>query len=105
MEMVKHFQSSQYSKFATFLQDLNNKLEMKLDADKHQIFLQVGLNNLGIKVSYKVILSLFMGMIKHSQSTKSNNFTLSLQYVKEEVMNAVLHADKNQNFYKLDYYF
>ena len=40
-----------------------------LDADKHQSFLQVDFNALGIKVSYNVILSLLMGMIKHSQST------------------------------------
>ena len=34
---------------------------------------------LGIKVSYKVIL----GMIKHSQSTRSNKFAISLRYLKK----------------------
>ena len=34
------------------------------------------------KVSYKVILSLLMGMIKHSQSTQSKKFSISLQYLK-----------------------
>ena len=49
------------------------------------------------KVSYKVILSLLMGMIKHSQSTQSNKFAVYLQYLKKEVRNGVhfLHADKH----------
>ena len=49
-----------------------------LHTDKHQSFLQVDFNTLGIKVSYKVILSFLMGMIKHSQSTQSNKFSISL---------------------------
>ena len=55
-------------------------------------------NTLGIIVSYKVILSLLMDMIKHSQSTESNKFTVSLQYLKKEVRNGVhfLHANKHQ---------
>ena len=40
-----------------------------LHADKHQSFLQVDFITLGLKVSYKVILSLLMGIMKHSQST------------------------------------
>ena len=42
--------------------------------DKHQSFLQVDFNTLSIKDNYKVILSLLLGMIKHSQSTQSNRF-------------------------------
>ena len=70
--------------------------------DKHQRFLQVDFNTLGIKVSYKVILSLLMGMIKYSQNTRRNKFAISLQYLKKEVRNRVhfLHADKHQSFYK-----
>ena len=69
-----------------------------------QINIKVSYNlisTLGTKVSYKVILSLLMGIIKHSQSTKSNKFAISLQYLKKEVRDGfhVLHADK-QNFYK-----
>ena len=60
-----------------------------LHADKHQSFLQVDLNTLGIKVSYKVILSLLMGMIKHSKSTQSNKFAMSLQYLKKQARNGV----------------
>ena len=71
-----------------------------LHADTHQSFLQVEFNHLGIKVSYKVILSLWMGMIKHSQSTQSKEFAI---YLKKEVRDGVhfLHADKHQSFYKL----
>ena len=75
--MVKHSQSSQNSKFAMSLQYLKKKLQLNLiflHADKHQSFLEVDFNTLGIKISYKVILSLLMGMIKHSQSTQSNKF-------------------------------
>ena len=60
-------------------------------------------NTLGIKVSCKVILSLLMGMIKHSQNSQSNKqFAISFQYLKKEVMNGVvfLHADKPQHFCK-----
>ena len=53
-----------------------------LDADKHQSFLQVDFYTLVIKISCKVILSLLMGMIKHSQSTQSNIFEVFLQHLK-----------------------
>ena len=56
-----------------------------LHVDKHQNFLQVDFNTLGIKVSYKVILSLLLGMIKRSQSTQSNKFAISLQYLKKKL--------------------
>ena len=82
MVTVKHSQSSQNSKFAMSLQYLKKEVRDEvdfLDADKHQSFLQVDFNTLGITVSYKVILSLWMGMINHSQSTQSNKFAISLQ--------------------------
>ena len=71
--------------------------------DKHQSFLQVDFNTLGIKDAYKVILSLLLGMIKHSQSTQGNRFQISLQYLKKEDMKGVhvLHAAEHQSFYKL----
>ena len=71
------------------LQHLNNiwkKAKDEVDflyADKHESFLQVDFNTLGIKVSYKVILSLLMGMNKHSQTTQSSKFATSLQYLKK----------------------
>ena len=81
MVMIKHSQSSQNSNFAVSLQYLKKEVRDDVDflhADKHQSFLQVGLNNLSFKVSYKVILSLLMGMIKYSQSSQSNKFSISL---------------------------
>ena len=56
-----------------------------LHADKHQSFLQADFNSLRIKVSYNVILSLLMGMIKHSQSTQSSKFAICLQYLKKKL--------------------
>ena len=84
MGMFIHPQSSQNSKFAMSLQYLKKEVKDEVDflhVDKHQSFLQVDFNTLGIKVSYKEILSLLMVMIKHSQSTQSNKFAISLQYL------------------------
>ena len=59
--------------------------------------------SLGIKDAYKVLLSFLLGMIKHFQSTQSNKFAISLQYLKKEVRKEVnfLHADEHQSLYKL----
>ena len=46
---------------------------------------EVVFNTLGINVSYKVIRSLLIGMTKHYQSTQSNKFAISLQYLKKEI--------------------
>ena len=92
MVMVKHSQSSQNSKFAMSKQYLKKEARDKVDflhADKRQSFLQVDFSTLGIRVSYKVLLSLLMGMIKHSKSTQRNKFAISLQYLKKEVRNGV----------------
>ena len=84
MGIVKHSQSSQNSKFTMSLQYLKKEVRDEVDflhVDKHQSFLQIDFNNLGIKDAYKLILSLLLGMIKHSQSTQSyrlaNIFTMS----------------------------
>ena len=56
-----------------FLQYLKKETRYEVDflhVGKHQSFRQVDFNTLGIKVSYKAILSLLMGMIKHSQVLK-----------------------------------
>ena len=78
--MVKHSQSSQNSKFVMSLQCHKKEVRDEVDflhADKHQSFLQVDFNTLGIKDSYKLILSLLMCMIKDLQSTQSNKFAIS----------------------------
>ena len=77
MGIVKHFQSSPNIKFTMPLQYLKKEVRDEVDflhVDKHQSFLQIDFNTLGIKDAYKVILSLLLGMIKHSQSTQSNRF-------------------------------
>ena len=77
--MIKHSQSSQSSKFAMSLKYRKKEMRHEVDfthVDKHQSFVLVEFNTLAIKVSYKVILSLLMDMIKHSQSTQSNKFPL-----------------------------
>ena len=59
MDMVKHFQSSQNSKFTTSVQYLKKEDSDDVDflhADKYQSGLQVDFNTLGIKAGYKVIL-------------------------------------------------
>ena len=81
-----HPPTSQNSKFAMPLQYLEKEVRDKVDflhGDKHQSFLQVDFNTLTIKASYNVILSLLIGMFKHSKSTQSNKFSISLQYLKE----------------------
>ena len=65
--------SSQYLE-----KEVRDKVDF-LHVDKYQSFLQVDFNTLGTKVSCKVILSLLLGMIKHSQSSQSNKFSISLQ--------------------------
>ena len=79
MGMVKHTQSSQSSKFAMSLKYIKKEVRDEVEflhADKHQSFLQVDFNTLGIKVSYKMISSLLMDTIKHCQSTQSNKFAI-----------------------------
>ena len=79
MGMIKHSQ-----RFKNLKKEIRDEVDF-LHEDKHQNLLQVDFNTLGIKVSYKVILSLLMGMIKHSQSSQINRFALFLQYFKKEV--------------------
>ena len=73
-------QNSQNRKLAMFLQYLAKHVRvMEIDifhADKYQSFLQVDSNALIIKVFLMVILSLLIGMMKHSQITQSNKFAI-----------------------------
>ena len=63
--------------------------------------LQLDFNTIGIKISYEVILSLLMGMIKHFQGTQSDKFAISLQNLKREVRARVHFSNANkQSFYK-----
>ena len=59
MEMVKHFQSFQNSKFTLSVQYLKKEVRDEvnfLHADKYQSHLQIDFNTLGTKIGYKVIL-------------------------------------------------
>ena len=86
MEMVKHSQSSEYSKFAMSLQYPKREVREEVDfLHTDQNFPQVNFTSLSIKVFYKVILSLLMDVIKHYQSTQSNRLSIALQYLKNEV--------------------
>ena len=61
--------------FAMPKEEVSDEVDF-LHPDKHQSFLRVDFNTLGIKV-----MSLLIDMIKHSQSTQSNKFAISLQYL------------------------
>ena len=77
MGIVKHSQSSQNSKFTMSLQYFKKEIRDKVDflhVDKHQSFLRFDFKTLGINDANKLILSLLLDMIKHSQSTQSNRF-------------------------------
>ena len=87
------------------LQYLKKEVRDEVDflyVDKHQSSLQVDFNTLDIQGSYKVILSLLLGIIKYSQYAQSNKLPIFSQYLKKEVRIGVyfLHADKHQSFYK-----
>ena len=108
MGMVKNSQSSLNSNFALSLKCLKQEVSDNVDflnADKHQSYLQVDFNTMGIAGRYKVIITLLMSMIKHSESTQSNKFAISLRYFKKEVSDRVYFLDtvKHQNVYYLDY--
>ena len=60
-----------------------------LPADKHKHFLQS-------------ILSLWMCIDRHAQSTQHNKFIISLQYLKENVKDEVSFADNCQRFLQSD---
>ena len=90
--VVRHAQITQNNKFAISLQYLKKEMNDEVDflyADKHQNLLQVRFNTLSIEVFCNVISSLLMGMIKHFQSTRSNNLGIALQYLQYEYLTGV----------------
>ena len=69
MGLANHSQISQNSTLAMSLQYLKKKIRDEVEfwhEDKHQSFLQVDFKTLGIRASYKIILSLLTGMIRSS---------------------------------------
>ena len=63
-----------------------------LHADKHESLLQID-------------TMILMGIVRHSQSSQNNKFTMSLQYLKKEVRDEVdfWHVDKHQSFLQVDF--
>ena len=59
---------------------------------------------INIKVFYKMIVSLWMCIARYIQSTHNNKFTISLEYVKQNVKDEVdfLPADKRRRFLQTD---
>ena len=57
-----------------------------------------------MKVFYRLIVSLWVFVARHAQSTKNDKFTISLQYLKETVKAEVyfLPGDKRQRFLQID---
>ena len=52
----------------------------------------------------EVIYKLIILFLKHAQSTKNNNFAVSLQYLKKVVSDEVdfLHVDKDRGLIQID---
>ena len=91
--VTRYVQSTQ-NKFAYLCNTSRKAWEMKL------IFcLEINTN-----VFYKLIVSLWVCLARHAQSTKNNKFTISLQYLKENVEDEVdfLSGDKSQRFFESD---
>ena len=59
-------------------QEVKNEVDF-LHADKYRSFQQADYNTLAIKVFFKVIIWLLMGVFKDSQSTQNNKFGMLLQ--------------------------
>ena len=56
--------------------------------------------SISTNIFYKLIVSLWVCIARHVQSTQNNKFPISLQYLKEDVKDEVdfLHTDKCQRF-------
>ena len=69
MGLANHSQIYQNSTLAMSLQYLKKEIRDEVEfwhADKHQSFLQVDFKTLGIRASYKIILSLLTGMMRRN---------------------------------------
>ena len=88
---------SQNRKFVITLQYLKKEVRDEVDflhADKRQSFLQVDFSTLGSKVSYKVVLSLLMGMIRQVTSLQYlyniSKRKLTIKLFNENMINKIL---------------
>ena len=90
---------SQNRKFVITLQYLKKEVRDEVDflhADKRQSFLQVDFSTLGNKVSYKVVLSLLMGMIRQVTSLQYlyniSKRKLTIKLFNENMINKILQV-------------
>ena len=90
---------SQNRKFVITLQYLKKEVRDEVDflhADKRQSFLQVDFSTLGSKVSYKVVLSLLMGMIRQVTSLQYlyniSKRKLTMKLFNENMINKILQV-------------
>ena len=60
--------------------------------------------HINMEVFYKLILSIWVCVTKHAQSTQNNKFAISLQYLKKDVSDEVdfLHVDKHKGLLQID---
>ena len=56
------------------------------------------------KVFYKLIVTLWLGIVRHAQSTQNNKFAISLQYLEKEMSDQInfLHAYKHESLLRID---
>ena len=60
--------------------------------------------HINMEVFYKLILSIWVCVTRHAQSTQNNKFAISLQYLKKDVSDEVdfLHAGKHKGLLQID---
>ena len=59
---------------------------------------------INMEVFYMLMLSFWVCVTRHSQSTQNNQFAISLQYLKKDVSDEldILHADKHKGLLQID---
>ena len=57
--------------------------------EKHELWNKFFFLQINTKSFYKLIVSLWVCMARHAESTQNNNFIISLQYLKEHVKDGV----------------
>ena len=58
---------------------------------------------INVKVFFKLVLSFYVGVVRHAQITQNNKFAISFQY-KKELSDEIdfLHADKHESWLQID---
>ena len=76
---------------------LQDSLKCNISGKKWMMKFTFGIQ-INMVVFYKLILSFWMCVTRHSQNTQSNIFAISLQYLRKDVSDEVdfLHGDKHK---------